>query len=83
MDLATETEGESGGGGLIYALPQFDPQHILHCIFHLAYTKGDGLSGSGLHFTRADFMEFGIDEIDQLLEMLGEQRAMEAKAIKK
>jgi hypothetical protein len=52
-------------------------------MFHLSYTKGDGLRGSGLHFTRADFMEMEIEEIDMLLEILGDQRDDERKAIKR
>jgi hypothetical protein len=52
-------------------------------MFHLSYTKGDGLHGSGLHFTRADFMDMDIDEIDELLEMLGEQREAERNALKR
>lgn len=82
MDLATETEEESGGGRLIEVLPSFTKEQLYDCMFHLSYTKGDGLRGSGLHFTRADFMEMDIEEIDHLLDMLGEQRAAERKALK-
>lgn len=52
-------------------------------MFHLCYTRGDGLRGSGLHFTRADFMAMAVDEIDTMLEMLGEQRDAEKKALSK
>ncbi len=57
-------------------LPKIDFAHLRSQMFHLSYTLH---GGSGLHFTRADFMEMGVDEIDAHLEYLREQRKSESR----
>ncbi len=52
-------------------------------VFSLCYTRGDGLHGSGLSFTRSDVHAMTLSEANYHIERLGKQRAAEAAELRK
>lgn len=56
--------------------PHIDPALVWSQMFHLSYSLN---GGSGLHFTRADYLDMGLDEINDHLERLKNQRAAERR----
>ena len=56
--------------------PHIDSQLVWSQMFHLSYSLN---GGSGLHFTRADYLNMGLDEIEAHLERLKNQRSAERR----
>jgi hypothetical protein len=67
---------------MIQTLEDDQPPLEWRLVFHLCWTKGDALHGSGMSFTRADVLDMTVEEALHYIDELGARRRAEAAALK-